>query len=478
VLRLEEALFDIEGVMEMNARASASSGQVSLTIDDNYDINEALDEVKNRVDTIRSFPIEAERPQISLDGIQERVITIVAAGKLNEAEMKRFGEEVRDEISALENISLTALKAVRPYEIAIEVSENILKEYGLSFDSVVRAVRSHSIDLSAGSIKSEGGNILLRTSQQAYSQAEFEEIPIVTREDGTRITLADLAMVRDGFDETPIISKYNGKRAIAIDVFRTGGQSAIELGETVKNYIEAKKLTLPEGIELSYWQDSSRLIKTRLNTLKGSAITGFCLVVLILSLFLRPVLAFWVALGIPIAFSGAFFLLPHLGVTMNVISVFGFILVLGIVVDDAIVTGESVYQRMQRGESALDSAIKGTKDVAIPVIFGVLTTMAAFYPLAAMTGGRGSQFKQVPMVVIPVLLFSLVESKLILPAHLKHCTHLGDKLKSQNWLVRFQRFFADGLENVIIKYYKPILNWCLNFKYGTAAFFVALCLFS
>lgn len=474
VLRLEEALYDVEGVTEMDARASSNSGQVSVTIDDNVDINRALDEVKNRVDTIRTFPVEAERPQITLAGVQERVITLVVAGDLSEVDMKRLGESIRDEVGALPDVTLTALKAVRPYEISIEVSETTLQEYGLSFDNVVRAVRSHSIDLSAGSIKTEGGNILLRTSQQAYTQREFEEIPVVTREDGTRITLADLARVEDGFDEMPIVARFNGNRAIAIDVFRTGSQSAIDLGEQIKDFIEEKRPLLPKGISLEYWQDDSARIKARLDTLTGSAVMGFCLVVIILSLFLRPVLAVWVALGIPIAFAGAFFVLPLIGVSLNLITLFGFILVLGIVVDDAIVTGENVYQHMQRGENSLSSAIRGTQEVATPVIFGVLTTIAAFYPLAVMTGLRGNFFKQIPIVVIPVLLFSLVESKLILPAHLKHCTHLADKGRSRSRLVRFQRFFADGLENLIIKYYKPTLNVCLHYRYATAAFFLAL----
>ena len=474
VLRLEENLFDIEGLEEMDGRASSNSGSVSLTINDNYDLDRALDEVKNRVDTIRTFPVEAERPQITLFGLQERVITVVIAGDLSEGEMKRLGETIRDEIGGLENITLTALKAVRPYEIAIEVSEATLKEYGLSFDQVVRAVRNHSIDLSAGSIRTEGGNILLRTSQQAYTQAEFAEVPVVTTADGTRITLADIAIVQDGFDEMPIEARFNGDRAIAVDVFRTGDQSALDIGKTVKDYIAEKKETLPEGISLGYWQDDSARIKARLDTLKTSAVMGYVLVLLILSLFLRPTLAFWVALGIPIAFSGAFFLLPIMGVSLNLITLFAFILVLGIVVDDAIVTGENVYQHMQRGASPLDASIKGTQEVAIPVIFGVLTTMVAFYPIAVMTGGRGTFFKQIPIVVIPVLFFSLIESKLILPAHLKHCTHLGSKENEGNIFVRFQRFFANGLERIILKYYKPALHFCLNYRYGTAAFFLAL----
>jgi multidrug efflux pump subunit AcrB len=476
VLRLEENLFDVEGVTEMDARASASSGSVSLTIDDNYDINRALDEIKNRVDTIRTFPIEAERPQITFRSFEERVITVVLAGDLSETELKVLGESIRDEIGALGSVTLTSLKAVRPYEIAIEVPETILKQYGLSFDTVVRAVRNHSVDLSAGSIKTEGGNILLRTSQQAYTQQEFDRIPVLTTEDGTRITLADIAHVQDGFDEMPIEARFNGKRAIAIDVVRTGDQSLMEIGNDVKEYIDIKSETLPDGIELTYWQDDSARVGAMLSALKGSSIIAFFLVMIILSLFLRPTLAFWVALGIPIAFAGAFFILPLIDVSVNRITLFAFILVLGIVVDDAIVTGENIYQHMRRGTGPLESAIKGTQEIATPVIFGVITTMVAFYPIATMTGGRGSFFKMIPLVVIPVLCFSLIESKLILPAHLKHCKNLGKNESSKNWLMRFQRFFADGLEKFVLVYYKPVLEFCLKFRYGTAAFFVGLLL--
>jgi len=476
LLRLEENLFDVEGLVEMESRASSSNGSVVLEISDNYDLNRALDEVKNRVDTIRNFPIEAERPQISLRGFQERVITVVVSGDLSELEMKRLGEEVRDELGGLENITITQLKAARPYEIAIEVSEATLREYGLTLDQVVRAVRSHSVDLSAGSIKTDGGNILLRTTQQAYSQAQFAKVPVLTTPDGTRITLADIALVQDGFDEMPIEARFNGKRSIAVDVFRTGEQSAIEIGDSVKDFIKEKQARLPDGIRLGYWQDDSGQIKDRLMTMRNSAVMGFCLVILILSLFLRPTLAFWVSLGIPIAFAGSFFLLPIVGASLNLITTFAFILVLGIVVDDAIVTGENVYQHMQRGSDPLTAAIEGTQEVAIPVIFGVLTTMVAFIPITLMTGVVGNLFRMIPIVVVPVLFFSIIESKFILPAHLKHCKRLSDAENEKSLVMRFQRFFANGLESLILKYYRPALEFCLQFRYGTAALFVAILL--
>lgn len=474
LVRLEEVLFDLEGLKEMESRATSNGGTVSLEIEDGYALGEALDDVTNRVATIRTFPAETERPQISIADRRERVITVVVAADLSERELKHLGEQLRDEIANLPAVSITSLKAVRPYEISIEVLESDLRKYGLTFDDVVRAIRSHSIDLSAGSIRSEGGNVQLRTSQQAYTQDDFESITIITTEDGTRLTLADVAKITDGFDEIPIRPQFNGKRAVAIDVFRTGNQNILEIGGAVKQFIAEKQRELPEGIQLDYWQDDSRRIQARLDTLTDSAVLGFCLVLVILSLFLRPSLAFWVSLGVPIAFSGAFFLLPLWGVSLNLITMFAFILVLGIVVDDAIVTGENVYQHMQRGEDSLTASIKGTQEVAVPVIFGVLTTMVAFYPLSVMSGFRGNFFKQIPIVVIPVLLFSLIESKLILPAHLKHSRSLAAQAGDRHWLTRGQRFFADGLERFVMRIYRPFLDRVLHYRYASLAVFLGL----
>lgn len=474
VVRLEEVLYDLEGLKEMESRATASSGTVTLEIEEGFDMGEALDDITNRVSTIRTFPDEAERPQISIGSRQERVITVVIAADLSERELKELAEGIRNQISNLPEVTIASLKAVRPYEISIEVPESNLRKYGLTFDAVVRAIRTHSIDLSAGSIKTEGGNILLRTSQQAYTQQEFAEITVITQSDGTRITLADIAVVTDGFDEIPIRPQFNGERAVAIDVFRTGSQNILEIGHAVKEFIAQKKQTLPPGIELTYWQDDSERIRARLDTLVDSAVMGFVLVIVVLSLFLRPSLGLWVALGVPIAFAGAFFLLPLGGVSLNIATMFAFILVLGIVVDDAIVTGENVYQHMQAGEDSLTASIKGTQEVAIPVVFGVLTTIVAFYPLTVMSGFRGTYFKQIPFVVIPVLLFSLVESKLILPAHLKHSRRLGSVVNPKNFLVRIQQFFARGLERFVLKIYRPVLHSCLKHRYVTVSTFIGL----
>ncbi len=477
VMRLEEAVFDVAGIKEMEGRAGEGSGSVTLEIEDGYDMGEVLDQVKDRVDAINTFPVEAERPRVNLDTFSERLIAVVVSGNLNETDLMRLGENVRDDLTNLPNITMVTLKVARPYEVGIEVSEETLKRYGLTFDQIVSAVRNSSINLSAGSVRTEGGDILLRTTNQAYNYDDFSKIVVFTRADGTRLTLSDVAQVNDGFDETPLISNYNGKRCIVLDVYRSGDQNLIVLADEVKTYLEGKRATLPEGVELSYWSDDSERVKQRLSTLAGSAVFGFCLVLLILSTFLRPSLAFWVSLGIPVAFSGSFIMFYLWDVSLNLSTLFAFILVLGIVVDDAIVTGENIFLRMQKGDSPLDASIKGTQEVAIPVIFGVLTTIVAFYPLQAMTGFTGNNLKQISFVVIPVLLFSLVESKLILPAHLKHCTGIGrsdSQRKKLNFVLRFQRIIADGLERGINRFYKPVLEVCLRHRYVTLSVFIGV----
>ena len=474
--RLEENLYDIEGIKEMQATANSSVGTVILEIEDGYNLSEKLDEVTNRVSTIRTFPPEAERPQISLASRAERVITIVLAGDLSEKEVKTLGEKLRDEVSNIPGISLTSLKAVRPYEIAIEVSESTLLQYGLTFDQIARAIRTSSVDLSAGSVKTETGRILLRTNEQAYDREDFASITLLTRDDGTKLKLGDISEVRDGFDETPIVAHFNGGRAIAIDVFRTGSQNIIEIGDNVKEWIVTKQVQLPEGIQLSYWDDDTERINVRLSTLRNSALIGYVLVLIILSLFLRPSLAFWVAMGIPISFGGALLVMPFLGLSINIVTMMAFITTLGIVVDDAIVTGENVFQRMQRGDKPLTASIRGTNEVAVPVIFGVITTMVSFYPLMMVSGFIGIFFSNIPMVVIPVLFFSLVESKLILPAHLKHCTHLADKEEKLNVFSRFQRFFSNGLERFVLRIYQPVLSWALKNRYGSLSIFIGFLL--
>ncbi|MCB1120822.1 MAG: efflux RND transporter permease subunit [Verrucomicrobiae bacterium] len=479
VMRIEEAIFDVPGIKEMESTANEGSGRVQLEIEDGYDMGETLDMIKDRVDSITTFPEEAERPQVNMTFTNsvERLMAVVISGDLSERDLKHLGEVVREELVALPNITLVELKVARPYEVSIEVSETDLKRYGLTFDDIVTAVRRSSINLSAGSIKTTGGDILLRTSNQAYNYDDFAKIVVFTREDGTRLSLEDVATVNDGFDETPLIAGFNGRNCVVLDVFRTGDQNLIVLADEVKEYLKEAQARMPEGVKLDYWSDDSQRVKLSLGILSSSAIMGFALVIITLSLFLRPSLALWVSLGIPVAFAGSFIMLYLWDVSLNLSTLFAFILVLGIVVDDAIVTGENVFKHMQKGDSPMDSAIKGTQEVSIPVTFGVLTTIVAFYPLQAMTGWTGNNLKQISFVVIPVLLFSLVESKLILPSHLKHCKHIGRQNADRrrlNPLLKMQRFVADGLEKLVDRYYKPVLEFCLHHRYLTFTLFLSI----
>lgn len=472
VIRIEEAIQDIQGIKEITSTASEGSGSVRIEVDKGYDSREVLDDIKNRVDAINTFPVETEKPVISLAQPRGEVITVVLAADMSERDLRVLGEQIRDEIANLPNVTQVALTGVRPYEIAIEVSESTLLRYGLTLDTVARAIRNSSVDLPAGAIKTSGGEVLLRTKGQAYVQEDFENIVLVTREDGTRLTLGAIADVKDGFEETPLFARWNGKPCVLISVARVGDQNAISLAKEVKAFLNERQTTLPDGVELSYWNDRSRIVIGRLNTLTNSALQGGILVLLVLTLFLRPMVAFWVCVGIPVAFMGAISLMPYLGVTINIISLFAFILVLGIVVDDAIVTGENIFTHMQRGSDPETAAVEGAQEVSIPVVFGVLTTITAFIPIMMIEGFSGKIFAQIPMIVIPVLLFSLVESKLILPAHLKHIRMRRQCGEALTALERFQRIFADALEKFARNIYRPTLDLALRHRYTTLSVFI------
>ena len=468
VSRIEEAIFDLEGIKELRATAREGSASVTVEVASGFEPRNLLDDIKNRVDAISTFPAETERPTYSLATRQREVISVALSGDVSERELREYGERVRDDLTALPGITQVQLSAVRPYEIAVELGENVLHQHGIGFDDVVAAIRRASLDLSAGTINTSGGEVLLRTKEQAYVDDDFASIQILSRADGTRVTLGDIASVRDGFEENPVRARFNDKPAVFVEVYRVGDQNAIEVADAVKAYVAKAAERFPPGVSLSYWRDRSRIVKSRLKTLANSAIQGGLLVFILLAVFLRFSVAVWVCLGIPIAFAGALALLPWLGVTINIISLFAFILVLGVVVDDAIVTGENIYTHLKRGEDPAQAVVSGTLEVAVPVTFGVLTTVAAFIPLLLIEGHRGQIFAQIPMIVIPVLLFSLVESKLILPSHLRHVNMRAE----QNFLVRAQQRVAKGLETAIVKLYQPLLAAALRQRYLTLSLFV------
>ncbi len=476
VIKIEEAIQDLEGIKKMNSTASEGAGVVTLEIEKGYDTRDMLDDIKNRVDAINTFPSDTEKPVISLAQRRGSVISVVISADMSEKDLKELGKLIREEIIALPRVTQASLQGTRPYEVTIEVSENTLRKYNLTLEDVRIAISQSSLDLPAGRIQTDGGDVLLRTKGQAYAKNDFEKIVLIANEDGTLVTVGDIAKVIDGFEENPLITKYNDKNCVLVYVSRVGNQNAITLAKDVKNYIEKRKSTLPDGVEIGYWDDRSRIVSARLKTLGSGAMMGMLLVFVVLTLFLRPWLAFWVCIGIPVCFSGCLAFMPHLGATINMFSLFGFILVLGILVDDAIVTGENIFahQRLYNKDPER-AAIEGAQEVAVPVIFGVLTTVVAFIPLLMGAGIRGKIFAQIALVVIPVLLFSLVESKLILPAHLKHIKLRKPKEKSKRSPIEIvQDFFADGLEKVADNFYQPLLKVACTHRYFTFTIFFGI----
>jgi len=476
-IKIEEAIQDLDGIKRLRSTAVENSGRVVVEVDSGHDPRELMNDVKARVDAISTFPADSERPVVYVPEIRRDVITVIISGDLPEEELRLVAERVRDELVDLEQITQVELDGVRPYEISIEISEQTLRQYGLTLEQVATAIRRNSLDLAAGSVRTTSGEVLIRTQGQARIGSEFEDI-VVRGAGGARLTVKDLGVVRDGFTEDPLEFRYNGRSAAFIDVYRVGEQSALEVAREVRDYLASPPDWVPPGITLDYWRDQSRVVQARLNTLTKSALQGGLLILVLLTLFLRPAVAFWVVVGIPVAFMGGIALMPVFGVTINLISLFAFILVLGIVVDDAIVTGENIFSRLQKGEDPLEASIRGTQEIAVPVTFGILTTVVAFSPLLMIEGVRGQLFAQIPLIVIPVLLFSLVESKLILPAHLKHVRVRG--ATSENALSRLQARVQRGLERGTQALYSPVLRASLRNRYlaGTVFLAVAIILFS
>jgi len=319
---VEEAVQDLDGIKQLTSRSSEGSASVGIEMDNGANSQKLLNEVKSRVDAINNFPGGAEKPVVRLAQRTREVISVVVSGPQSEKEIRQLAEGVRDDILRLDGVTQVQLDSVRPYEITIEVNQDILRQYNLSLAQISQAINNSSKDLSSGNIKTSGGDVLIRSSGQAYRQDEYDNIIILTQSDGSLIRLKDIAKVKDAFSDSEFSSRFNGKNAAFIDVYRIGNQSAIDIADKVKAYLEVRAPSMPQGADLSYWRDRSTIVKNRLNTLTTNAIQGGILVLALLTLFLRPAIAFWVFIGIPVSFMGAFFLMPLMGVTLNIFSLF------------------------------------------------------------------------------------------------------------------------------------------------------------
>ena len=471
---VEEAIQDVDGIDRIKSTASPSMGSVAIEIKSGHDIREVMDDVKTRVDAIDNFPEEAEEPTIKEILLNAQVLSVAISADTDEKTLRKMADRLRDELLLLDEISKVELSAFRPFEISIEVSEDTLRSYGLSFDQVTAAVRASSLDIPAGSVTTTAGEVLVRTEAKRYTAHQFEDITVFTRPDGSQIKLQDIAKVVDGFEELDLESRFDGRPAMLLNVFRVGDEDTLVVAETAKDFIkEDAPLRFPEGVRFEVWKDDSLYLKGRLDLLARNAAYGLILVLITLSLFLRPTLALLVAIGIPVSFLGAVMMMPYLGVSVNMISLFAFILVLGIVVDDAIVVGENVYERIWHGEDPRIAAPAGTHEVGVIVTFGVLTTMMAFTPMLGLSGVSGKIWPNIPLVVIPTLAWSLMQSKLVLPSHLallpKH-----DPNRKKNFVDRLLDTVDNTLRGFVKKAYIPSLNLAIKWRYVTLATFTAL----
>ncbi|MCS5582356.1 MAG: efflux RND transporter permease subunit, partial [Pseudomonadales bacterium] len=472
VTRIEEAVRNIEGIADMRSFSNPSSGRVRLDVETSYDTLAILDEVKMAVDRISNLPGSIENPVIYRNQPNPRAINVQIYGDMDEVTMKGLASTIQDEILSLPSITKADIQGARPYEISVELEESRLRQYGLSLNDVAKAVRRSSLDLPAGSIRSDSGDILLRTEGQAYRKMDFEKIVLIHESDGTRLTLGDIAKITDGFVEVQFYSIFNGKPSIGISVYAVGDQNQIDISKEVTDYVKKRSQTLPGGISIESWGNSTAFLSESISIMVSNMTMGIVLVLVILGIFLRLQLAFWVMLGMPIAFLGAFALLPLVDGSLNLLSLFGFILVLGIVVDDAIIIGESVQTVSERDGHSLDNVIRGAKRVAMPATFGVLTTVVTFIPLLTVPSGFGALPAAIGSVVVLCLLFSIIESKLILPAHLASMKPLPANDNSP--LRRFQNRFAGGLKYLVEHKYRPLLIKSINARYTTLAVFISM----
>ncbi|MDP1930566.1 MAG: efflux RND transporter permease subunit [Gammaproteobacteria bacterium] len=471
-LPLEEALETVENVERMTSTAREGACAATVVLAPGADLNRMLNDVKSAVDGIIGLPADIESPIVASFSPTSTVMSLAVAADTDAASLKEIAEEIRLDLVDLDGISRVEVNYIRPYEIAVEISEFTLRQYNLTLNQVATAINNSAMDMPAGTLRTTGGDILLRSMGRISSGAEYENIIVRSYPDGSQLRLGDIATVIDGFEEGYLTARVDGKSAAIIEIYRVGDEDTVASAKLIKEYVEQKRPRLPASIELSILTDDARALQERISTVASNAYSGFALVLLVLTLFLRFKLAVWVAAGIPIAMLGALTIFPSLGLTISSLTIMGFILVIGIVVDDAIVVAERIFVYEQKGMSSRDAAGAGTMSVAVPVVFGVFTSIAAFLPLLLLDGQMGSFFNVIGAVVALCLIGSLIESQLILPGHLAHRRTTGYWLEGtpivEKWL-QLQKKIASGLEYFAHHYYQPALRSCLHHRYAAWA---------
>jgi len=470
VVRLEEAVGRVKGVDKLWSVSLESVGMLFVIGDQTLDKDVFLAQIKREIDSIATFPAAVQKPQIRLFSNNQQVMRLAFSGDVSERVLRRFGEKVRRDLSLLSEVPAVQLSGVRGEEVSIEVSENSLRQYGLTFADVAAAIRGTSVNLSSGNVRTSVGDMQLRTRQLADTQSDFEKIIVRQTPGGATIRVADVAKVIDGFADENLLATMNGKRTVLVNIMSGPGMNVVAMSKQVKDYMKKAEKELPPGVTMVLWEDTSEVFSDRINTILWNFMTGLLLVVATLFLFLRPAIAFWVAIGICTAFAGGVAFLPMNDVSFSMISTFAFLLVIGVIVDDAIIVGEAIHRQNEHGRFGPKAAIGGTSMVIKPVIFAVLTTMIFFAPWMFLSGNMREFTRAISLVVILSLLFSLVESLLILPAHLAHIK----PMKAKSKFARFQENIAGSIVSFAHKVYRPVMAWSVKNRYITAMTFIAI----
>ncbi len=466
LLAVEDAVKDVAGIKRITSEASEGSGRVSIELLSKDNRASVLLNIKNSVDAIRSFPDEIETPVVSLQVLKRKIVSLIVYGDQSESNLRELAETVRIELQGRKDISLVELAAVKALEISIEIPQSTLRAYNLTLDTVAQIIRNNALDLAGGSVKTNAGEVLIRTQDRKDQGSDFANIPIVANANGSYVRLGDLAQIKDAFEEQDIEFYYNSKPAIRMEIYSIGSETPESISQSVKSYIQEKSQRLPQGTELAIFDDQSEAFAARMEMLVKNAALGLILVLVILALFLDPKLAFWVMLGLPVSILGSFLFFGTLGATLNMVSMFAFIITLGVVVDDALIIGESIHHERAKGMSNLDAAIKGTKAMSGPILFAVLTNIAAFMPLFFIPGTMGDIMSQIPAVVVAVLTVSLIECLLILPAHMAHSKESTGVWKT---LGRPQKHISKWLTEFTEQRFSPVVKFAIKHRYSTIA---------
>ncbi len=476
--KVEEAIDGIEGIKRYTTVSSENAGRAVIEVKESHNIDDVYTDVRNAIDSISSFPVDAEKPIITELTIMSDVLQIALWGDQSEKTLKELAEEIKDDVQGLPSISQVGVLGTRDYEIAIEVSEERLREYGLTFGQVAAAVRRGSINLSGGVLRTKGEEIRLRTVGRKYSGKEFASIIVLARPNGETITLDRIADIKDGFTEDPIYATFNGEECVIVTVRKTEEEDAIAISSEVKEYLDKKQAALPGGMHLTQWSDFSPQIQARIDLLVSNGIQGFLLVFILLWLFLDFRLSFWVSMGVPLSFGGALIIMWIFGASLNQLSLFSLIMVSGMLVDDAIVVGEAIYVHRKRGDGPIEAAVNGVMEVGLPVVGAVTTTIIAFLPLMFVAGVMGKFIAIIPLGVIACLVVSLFESLFMLPAHLSHLPDPKKASEKQNIADRIHHFTSNGLEYFIDRVYYPLVQRCVKYRYISASVAASFFLFT